>query len=227
MIKPDRLIVFAAFGGLIAIGIAVGTSQETDSPRVASDGRDAATTKPEAGDQGDPPNGQVRDKPEPTRPLEDEPFLPGMSGPELKQPSWVGQALRQLGVVLATSRIRWLAGRDGPGTVEMLANERVRAAQERLSTIWAFASEGTVTTNRFLDASRELMEAEVAVAASRDEAISAVQRQLDRINRFVHKKVNNPSLGLDNQDALIIAEARDAHAQAALTLARLRTQGKR
>lgn len=103
----------------------------------------------------------------------------------------------------------------------------MRVARERLSVLWAFASEGTVSTNRYLDASRELMEAEAAAATSRAEAISAVRHQLDRLSRFLHYRLSNQAFGLDNIDPLIIAEARDAHAQAALELARMRRQVRR
>ena len=74
-------------------------------------------------------------------------------------------------------------GRSRGGAEEALKHRLVEAARRRLEAQEAFYKEGRITIDRFLEASHELMHAEIQASKTREGRITAAQAHLDRVKR--------------------------------------------
>jgi hypothetical protein len=142
--------------------------------------------------------------------------------PELFEP---GAEMRQGDqVVFATDpdafRIFKLGMGDSPDAIKSLLQSHVKAARRRFVVSRAYYENGAITIDRYIDASRTLMEAEREVAANPAGKVAAVGSHLDRLTRLVEREEYKREFGSESPPNL--AEARYEQAQAALLMARMR-----
>jgi hypothetical protein len=70
---------------------------------------------------------------------------------------------------------------DSPEALKKQIERRLAAARHRLEVQRAFYKEGQITIDRYIDASRQVMLAETAAAATKDDRIAAAKAHMDRI----------------------------------------------
>ena len=132
----------------------------------------------------------------------------------------VGAAVRDVTDPQALANLR-LAEGGRPDAIERLLRERVGTARRWSETALPFFEAGTVNGDRYLDASRRLLEAERESARTRDEEVTALCAQLARLTNFVAILQNPGGLCSPGPEPQL-SEARHDQAQAAKWLARAR-----
>jgi hypothetical protein len=127
-------------------------------------------------------------------------------------------------VVYATDneafRVLKLATGDHPGAVEELKRYRAEVARRRFAACRSGYEVGRVNIDRYIDASREWMEARRDLAGHRDEELTALRAHLDRMTRLVERETGR--FEVEDGSYPNLSEARSAQAEAALMLARAR-----
>jgi hypothetical protein len=77
---------------------------------------------------------------------------------------------------------------DSPETLRKQADRWVAAARQRLDAQRAFYEEGRITIDRYIDASEQLMRAEMAASATKDQRVAAAKANMDRIAEVVKRE---------------------------------------
>jgi RNA polymerase sigma factor (sigma-70 family) len=102
---------------------------------------------------------------------------------------------------------------DSPETLSTQADRWVAAAQQRLDAQRAYYEQGRITIDRYIDASEQLMRAEIAVSATKDRRVAAAKANMDRIAEIV--KVEQAQLEKGRGTSSDVAEALVAQERAA------------
>jgi hypothetical protein len=111
---------------------------------------------------------------------------------------------------------------DSPETLRTQADRWVAAAQQRLDAQRAHYELGRITIDRFIDASEQLMRAEIAVSATKDRRVAAAKANMDRIAEIV--KVEQAQLEKGRGTSSDVAEALVAQERAAFIYLEARQQ---
>jgi RNA polymerase sigma factor (sigma-70 family) len=77
---------------------------------------------------------------------------------------------------------------DSPETLRKQADRWVTAARQRLDAQRAFYEEGRITIDRYIDASEQLMRAEMATSVTKDQRVAAAKANMDRIAEVVKRE---------------------------------------
>jgi outer membrane protein TolC len=102
---------------------------------------------------------------------------------------------------------------DSPETLRKQTERRVAAASQRLDAQRAYYDEGRITIGRFIDASRQLMLAEIATSSSREQRLAAAKAHWDRMEEV--QKREQAELDAGRGTVADLAEAAAAHENAA------------
>jgi len=103
-------------------------------------------------------------------------------------------------------------------SLRTLLEERLRSAQKRYETQNAFYEEGRITIDRLIDASRQVMEAELALADTSEKRRASMQTHIDRVQRIHSRETRELEVG--RATAADLACAADALIEARILLAR-------
>lgn len=135
----------------------------------------------------------------------------------------VGQETRRDPVKKQPERL----GNQAAGTPlsprQELANRIVMSANTRLNAQRAFFYEGRITIDRYIEASRQVRDAESRVANTKDQRIAAARAHLDRVSEVLNRETSELSEGrgtisdvTEAEEALDLAalEFYDVHAAA-------------
>jgi RNA polymerase sigma factor (sigma-70 family) len=104
-----------------------------------------------------------------------------------------------------------------PPSPRGLAGARLEAARKRLDTQRTYYDNGTITIDRYLDASRRVLEYELALGRSPADRLAALRAHRDRVEEITKRERRNLQGGTGSQPNL--AEAEDALADAEYRLA--------
>jgi RNA polymerase sigma factor (sigma-70 family) len=102
---------------------------------------------------------------------------------------------------------------DAPDSLRKQTERRVNAARQRLDAQRAYYDEGRITIDRFIDASEQLMLAEIAASATREGRMAAAKANMDRIGEIVKRE--QAELEKGRGTVADVAEALVAHETAA------------
>jgi RNA polymerase sigma factor (sigma-70 family) len=100
--------------------------------------------------------------------------------------------------------------------VDPLEEKLLLAARQRLEAQRSYYEEGRITIDRFLAASQELMVVEKMVSRTKEEALAAIQRHLDRAKEIVAREEAEVIVGKGTEAD--VAEARQCLLQAEVLL---------
>ena len=116
-----------------------------------------------------------------------------------------------------------LAMGNRPDALQRLGRDRVDLARRNLSWSEAGYEAGSISIDRFIDASRRLLEASRDAATTRDERVAALRAHLGRMTRLVTRESAKLEMGAGGVPNL--EESRYAQAEAAFLLARALRRG--
>jgi RNA polymerase sigma factor (sigma-70 family) len=102
---------------------------------------------------------------------------------------------------------------DAPETLRKQIDRRVVAARQRLEAQRAYYLEGRITVDRFIDASQQLMLAEIAASTTKDQRVAAAKAHMDRATELV--KLEQSELEKGRGTTADVAEALVAQENAA------------
>jgi hypothetical protein len=102
---------------------------------------------------------------------------------------------------------------DSPAALRKQTERRVNAARQRLDAQRAYYKEGRITIDRFIDASEQLMRAEMAAGATKEQRLAAAKAHMDRIAELL--KLEQAELEEGRGTVADVAEARLAAETAA------------
>ena len=77
---------------------------------------------------------------------------------------------------------------DSPDTLRKAFERRLEAARRRLEAQRAYYEEGRITLDRMSDASKQVMLAETAMSATKDERLAAAKAHLDRMTEVLDRE---------------------------------------
>jgi len=111
---------------------------------------------------------------------------------------------------------------DSPETLRKHTEHRVNAARSRLDVQRAYYNEGRITIDRYIDASEQLMLAEMAVSANKEQRVAAAKANMDRITEVV--KLEEDKLVKGRSSTADVAEAYVAYENAACAYLEVRQE---
>jgi hypothetical protein len=134
-----------------------------------------------------------------------------------------GDAVRDATPRPVLHNVRLATGAD-PGAIAELQRVRGELALRRVEVAWAYYKNGTISVDRYIAASRDLMDAGRDVARTMAEEIAAIRGHMERLNRVVRDAVTDFNFESDGFEKA--AETRPALAEAAALLARVSGLGE-
>jgi RNA polymerase sigma factor (sigma-70 family) len=103
---------------------------------------------------------------------------------------------------------------DSPDTLKKAIERRALAARRRLEAQRAYYEEGRITLDRMNDASRQVMLAETAASATKDQRVAVAKTHLDRMTELLERE--RAELEIGRSTAADVAEAEFAREDAAI-----------
>jgi hypothetical protein len=103
---------------------------------------------------------------------------------------------------------------DSPDTLKKAIERRVEAARRRLEAQRAYYEEGRITLDRMNDASRQVMLAETAASATKDERVAVAKTHLDRMTELLQRE--RAELEIGRSTVADVSEAEFAREDAAI-----------
>ena len=103
---------------------------------------------------------------------------------------------------------------DSPDALKKAIERRALAARRRLDAQRGYYEEGRITLDRMNDASRQVMLAETAARATKDERVAVAKTHLDRMTELLERE--RAELEIGRNTAADVAEAEFAREDAAI-----------
>jgi RNA polymerase sigma factor (sigma-70 family) len=111
---------------------------------------------------------------------------------------------------------------NSPETLHKQTERRVNAARQRIAAQRAYYREGRITIDRYIDASEQLMRAEMAASTTKDERLAAAKANMARIEEIL--ELEQAELEKGQGTVADVAEAAVARENAACTYLEVRQE---